>query len=133
MKDTGIQEVPEFLTHMEQEDAAERSVEATVHKDFEKQIPAFLSDMLPNRELDRFLSHLSGCSACEDELSIQYLVYAGMPKLETGETFNLQKELADYVELETQRLHRRRELGAAAVLLEAAAILATAVAFLLLL
>ena len=89
--------------------------------------------MLPNRELDRFLSHLSGCSACEDELSIQYLVYAGMPKLETGETFNLQKELADYVELETQRLHRRRELGAAAVLLEAAAILATAAAFILLL
>ena len=56
-----------------------------------------------------------------------------MPKLETGETFNLQKELADYVELETQRLHRRRELGAAAVLLEAAAILATAAAFILLL
>lgn len=133
MRDAGIEEVPEFLDHMEQEDEAEKSAEARVHKDFEREIPAFLSDLLPNKELDRFLTHLSGCPSCEDELSIQYLVYAGMPKLETGETFNLQKELADYVELETRRLHRRRELSAAAALLELGAILATAAAFLLLL
>ena len=133
MKDNGITEVPAFLDHIQKEEEAEATVEATVHKDFERQIPAFLQDTLSNAELDAFLNHLSGCPACEDELSIQYLVYAVMPRLETGETFNLQRELHDYVALENQRLHRRRELAAAAFLLELGAMAAVALGYLFLL
>ena len=88
------------------------------HKQFEKQIPLFLEDRLANRALEAFLRHLDSCGSCQDELSIQFLVFAGMPKLETGETFNLQKELDADIQTERGRLRRREHLGAAAFILE---------------
>ncbi len=88
------------------------------HKEFERDIPAFLGDQLSDNELDDFLQHLDACKVCQDELSIQYLVYEGMPRLETGETFNLQNELRDYIKLEKGRLRRRRRLFRTAFSLE---------------
>ena len=84
----------------------------------EKQIPDFLEDQLPIGELDDFLRHQKKCRNCRDELQVQYLVLEGMAKLETGETFNLQKELREFVELEESRLRRRRMMGIFAWFLE---------------
>lgn len=94
-------------------------------KTCEKEIPAFLRDRLPNRELGIFLRHLDGCRDCQDELSIQYLVYAGMPKLETGETFNLNDELGDFITLEKNRYRRRMRLKVTALLMEFATLVLT--------
>lgn len=96
------------------------------HKLFEKEIPEFLEDRLNNHELERFLDHLDDCSQCQDELSIQYLVYEGVPRLETGETFNLQEELTGYVKLEKRRLQGRKRLTLIALLLELVTAIATA-------
>lgn len=74
---------------------------------FDKMIPDFLEDRLDNQKLDEFLTHMDHCDECREELSIQFLVSAGMPKLETGETFHLQKELTAAVTQARTRLHRR--------------------------
>ncbi len=100
--------------------------QAKEHKLFEKRIPDFLEDRLCNRDLEQFLDHLADCPQCRDELSIQYLVYEGVPRLETGETFNLQEELGGYVNLERKRLHGRKRLSLLALLFELVTVLAAA-------
>ncbi|MCI6756074.1 MAG: zf-HC2 domain-containing protein [Lachnospiraceae bacterium] len=88
------------------------------HKTFEKLIPDFLQDRLDNNTEKAFLEHYDHCRSCREELSIQFLVYAGLPKLETGETFHLQNELNERIEQAREtNLHRKR-LGSAAVVLE---------------
>lgn len=89
----------------------ERTPDEDAHKVFESQIPLFFADELTNRELERFLDHYEVCSACQDELSVQYLIHAGLEKLETGEAFNLQKELGAFVETQRTRLWRRERNG----------------------
>ena len=88
------------------------------HKTFEKLIPDFLRDRLDNRTEREFLDHYDHCRSCREELSIQFLVYAGLPKLETGETFHLQNELSGRIEQARETNLRRRRLGSAAVVLE---------------
>ena len=83
------------------------SEQENIHRAFEGKIPDFFADQLTNRELEDFLAHYDEYRECRDELSIQYLIHTGLARLETGEVFNLQKELAAYVALERGRLFRR--------------------------
>lgn len=85
---------------------------------FEKQIPDFLEDRLDNDEAEAFLRHFDRCADCREELSIQYLVYAGLPKLETGETFHLNRELAETVQRAREQILRRRKLASCAYAME---------------
>lgn len=78
---------------------------------FESQIPLFFADELTNRELEKFLDHYEVCADCRDELSVQYLIHAGLERLETGEAFNLQQELGNFVETQRTRLWRRDRRG----------------------
>lgn len=91
----------------EYSDLLQRPQQEDIHKTFESRIPEFFADELTNRELEDFLEHYDTCGMCRDELSIQYLIHAGLPRLETGEAFNLQKELGAYVRLQRGRLERR--------------------------
>lgn len=79
----------------------------TLHMKFEQQIPDFLADRLTNQRLESFLEHYDACRSCREELSVRYLIGEGLAKLETGEPFNLEKELSGYVQLERGRLRRR--------------------------
>lgn len=88
------------------------------HKTFENEIQDFLQDRLDNAHLSAFLQHFDTCQVCRDELYIQYLVKAGLPKLETGETFNLQKEVDSYISQERLHLFRRTRLRVYAFTLE---------------
>lgn len=85
---------------------------------FRKEIPDFLQDRLPERELREFLEHREHCSACAEELSVEYLISVGMDRLETGEAFNLRRELAEKIEEERRHLVVRSRLQAMAVVLE---------------
>ena len=89
----------------------ERTPREDVHKVFESQIPLFFADELTNRELEKFLDHYEVCADCRDELSVQYLIHAGLERLETGEAFNLQQELGNFVETQRTRLWRRDRRG----------------------
>ncbi len=88
------------------------------HKTIEKEIPDFLEDRLSNKELEQFLDHMDHCASCQDELSIQYLVRRGLPKLETDGDFSLNQELSSYMTLQKNRLRIRTRLGVYAYTLE---------------
>ena len=63
-------------------------------KEIEKMIPAFLEDELDTEDLHDFIEHIEKCKEGKEELSIQFLVSEGMARLETGNVFDLQNELA---------------------------------------
>lgn len=102
-------------------------------KRHEKQIPDFLEDRLSVRDLSDFLEHGDRCRNCRDELQVQYLVTAGISKLETGETFNLQRELSEYVAAERARLRRRKKMALTAYGLEIVTVFASIAAAIVLL
>jgi len=62
-------------------------------KETEKLIPLFLNDELEDEELREFMEHIEKCEECKEELTIQFLVSEGVARLETGNVFDLQKEL----------------------------------------
>lgn len=99
-------------------------MDALEHKQIEEEIPEFLEDRLSNERLDRFMTHLKGCASCRDELSIQYLVKEGLPRIEAGANFSLNEDLEAYVDLENRRLNRRLRLSFVAFALEAMTLLA---------
>ncbi len=76
-------------------------------KQIQRLIPAFLKDELKSRELMRFLEHMETCEECMEELTIQYLSSEGLLRLEEGKTFDLDRELKEYM-LQTARGMRRR-------------------------
>ena len=62
-------------------------------KEFEKNIPDFISGKLDFLTLQELGEHMEKCPGCKEELVIQFLVTEGMQRLEDGDAFDLQKEL----------------------------------------
>ena len=73
-------------------------------KEFNSLIQDFLNDRLSEMKLSEFLSHIEECEDCRDELRIQYLIYEGLARLEEGATFDVDKDLSDYMQLQRKRL-----------------------------
>ena len=69
-------------------------------KEFNGLIQDFLNDRLDEMKLSEFLSHIEECEDCRDELRIQYLIYEGLARLEEGATFDVDKDLSDYMQLQ---------------------------------
>ena len=93
-------------------------------KQAEKLVVAFIKDDMDNATKKLFLNHILTCASCREELSIQFLVTAGMKRLENGDTFDLNRELRHKIETERRHLQvldsLQRWLGAT----EAVALLA---------
>ncbi len=77
-------------------------------KQIQRLIPAFLKDELKGRELMRFLNHMDTCEECKEELTIQYLSSEGIVRLEEGKTFDLDRELTEYIVRAKNRVSRRK-------------------------
>lgn len=92
-------------------------------KTFEKKIPLFLKDELDNNELRDFLDHAQACDECKEELSIELLVREGLLSLESGKTFDLQKELGNRVDNAEHSLKIRENLYLLSRMLEAIVLL----------
>ena len=58
-----------------------------------KLIKPFLKDDLDTEDLRDFLAHIETCEECKEELTIEFLVQEGVKRLETGNVFDLRKEL----------------------------------------
>lgn len=71
-------------------------------KEFERLIPGYLGGKLDFLTLKRFYEHRKHCRDCGEELDIQFLVTEGIHRLEDGNAFDLQFELAQRLE-ETRR------------------------------
>ncbi len=79
-------------------------------KEFQRMIPDFLEDELDNYSLEDFLNHIEKCKNCKEELTIQFLIDAGIQRLEDGSTFNLSNELQSTIGDAWQRLRMRKRL-----------------------
>ena len=62
-------------------------------KEFEKNIPDFITGKLDFITMQEFGAHMKECPSCKEELVIQFLVTEGMQRLEDGDAFDLQREL----------------------------------------
>ena len=51
-------------------------------KEAESMIMPYINDELTDKELETFLDHIYGCSACHEELEIYYTLYAGLAQLD---------------------------------------------------
>lgn len=79
-------------------------------KQIQRRIPAFLRNELKKRELIRFLKHMETCEECKEELTIQYLSSEGISRLEEGLTFDLDRELSEYMIQTKKAIKRRRNI-----------------------
>ncbi len=100
-------------------------------KQTEKQIPAFLEDRMDRRQERLFLEHIDGCPSCKEELSIQFLVTTGLKRLENGDNFDLNRELAGKIRQEKRHLQVLDSLQSWQFAIEAAAMAAAVMVFLL--
>ena len=87
-------------------------------KEFAGLIPDFLHNALDDAQLYEFFDHVDECENCRDELRIQYLIYEGLERLETGATFDVDKDLADLMDEERMRLCNRTAIKKAAIAAE---------------
>ena len=62
-------------------------------KTSEKYIPGFLSRTLSYDELRLFIDHIENCPNCMEELGINYLIDEAIPRIELGESVNLNTEI----------------------------------------
>lgn len=95
-------------------------------KEFERRIPAFISNTLEYRELKRFLAHVDICPECREELTIQVLISEGLARLEEGSAFDLQKELDRRMQEAQRRIRMHKMMKYASITLELAAVAAIA-------
>ncbi len=91
-------------------------------KQIQRRIPSFLKEELKSRELVRFLEHMDTCEECKEELTIQYLSSEGISRLEEGKTFDLDRELKEYMLQSEKIMKRRRNIILAFVAFELVAI-----------
>lgn len=77
-------------------------------KRYQKMIPAFLEQKMNYRSLKMFCDHIQACEECREELTIQFLISEGLARLEEGDAFDLNRELAKHL-LEARKKLARNE------------------------
>ena len=98
-------------------------------KETERRISRFLANDLTGRELIQFIEHVESCESCKEELTIQYLSSEGIARLEEGKTFDLDRELTEYMHIMVRKYKLRRKLRFGILVLEILAILIIAGVF----
>lgn len=79
-------------------------------KQVEKMIPFYLKDELDTDDLRAFVEHINKCETCKEELTIQFLVQEGMVRLESGNVFDLNRELKLHMENAEHSLKTRENM-----------------------
>ena len=88
-----------------------------------KMIPTFLKREMKGKDVMRFTEHISSCPSCKEELAIEYLASEGLNFLESGASFNLEKELGAFIEDSVMTRHVRVRIRTAMAIYEAVALL----------
>lgn len=87
-------------------------------KEFNRLIPEYLDHRLGERKLKEFLNHYDECEDCRDELKVQYLIYEGLERLEEGDAFDVEKDLADMMEIQKKQLRASHGIQMTAIAAE---------------
>ncbi len=93
-------------------------------KEFISLLPKWLDDKLDGRRAARFFEHMDSCDDCREELQIQFLVREGTARLESGGSFNLDRELSDKISRYHKRLRRKHRENVIIYWMEAIAAIA---------
>ncbi len=64
-------------------------------KEAQRCIHLFLKDELDLDTAYQFVEHISSCSECMEELTVEYLLLEGISRLENAEDIDVQSELED--------------------------------------
>ncbi|MDO4647875.1 MAG: zf-HC2 domain-containing protein [Eubacteriales bacterium] len=70
----------------------------------ESMVNRYISHELAGEELEEFLTHISECSACRDELEIYFTVSRAMEQLTTEEDSTL--DFRDLLDQDLKKAHR---------------------------
>lgn len=97
-----------------------------------RMIPDFIEDKLEIQEMEELMNHIDHCGNCREELSIQFLIHAGLIGLEDGVSFDLQAELDETMESAHRRIRMHHFLRQAIISVEVIGILALLVVSILL-
>ena len=62
------------------------------------------------------------CEECKEELTIQYLSSEGISRLEEGKTFDLDRELSEYMLQTRKGIRRRRRIAIGILVFEVLAV-----------
>lgn len=76
----------------------------------EKLIPVYLHNELSEKDIERFIDHMNECKSCKEELTIQFLIFEGIHRLEAGDTMNVEGELTEKLNFSMKKLERRRRM-----------------------
>lgn len=85
-------------------------------KEAQRCIHLFLKDELEGAER-KFVEHVRSCSECMEELTIEYLLFEGIDRLENSDKINLQKEIEGMLDSALLRDRRMKQLKAGLFLL----------------
>lgn len=80
-------------------------------KNVQRQIPSFLANEMKGKALIEFAEHIEKCEDCNEELTIQYLSSEGIARLEEGKTFDLDRELQEYMSTAIRKQNRRKKIA----------------------
>lgn len=92
-------------------------------------IPPFLAGNLKGKKLLAFAEHIEKCKDCKEELTIQYLSSEGIARLEEGKTFDLERELQEYMNNAIRKQKRRKYFAIGICLTEILAIIVIGLIF----
>lgn len=73
----------------------------------------FLKDDLDEGTEFNFVEHVRSCSECMEELTVEYLLFEGIRKLESTEDFDVQSELEDRLNrtINRRKLYKQLKAG----------------------
>ena len=79
-------------------------------KEAEHLIQKYVKNELEGNKVEELVDHLRTCNSCMEEISIVYLVQEGLRKLESGDTFDLNKELQNKMDSSLRKIRIQKHL-----------------------
>ena len=97
-------------------------------KNVERWIPFYLNEELNERDTREFLNHIKSCESCYQEMEIIYMASAGLERLESGSSIDINKEMHRIMQHSEKKLKKRQILTRAGMVINILAMIAVVIA-----
>lgn len=79
-------------------------------KTAQSMITAYIQHNLPDKQLEEFVEHISGCHECREELEIYFTIHFALQRLDEDKniSYNIKKMLEDDLEATEHKVKRRK-------------------------
>ncbi|MCR5719181.1 MAG: zf-HC2 domain-containing protein [Lachnospiraceae bacterium] len=79
-------------------------------KEFIESMPSFIDGNMKLFDKNEFIEHMDNCNECKEEFTIRLLSTKGLKSLELSESFDLNKEINNYIKDVKDRVKRRIDI-----------------------